>query len=67
MLHIYKGNIKVSSRIVYTVFIPELSSGTWLGHFQKFGKIYFVIRIQIITSFEHIFLYFEYNKYGQNI
>ena len=37
-----------------TVVIPELSSGTWLGRFQRFGKIYFLIEIQIITCFDDI-------------
>ena len=50
------------------VFIPELSS----GHFQKFGKMYFVIEIQIITGFDDICCiqntekakYNEYTKYA---
>ena len=36
------------------VFIPELSSGTWLEHFQRFGKKYFLIEVQIIPGFDRI-------------
>ena len=58
-----------------TVYIPELFSGSWLGHFQKFGKIYFIIEIQIITEFDHFcgiqntekFKYNELTKYIGNI
>ena len=37
-----------------TVFIPELSSGRWLKYFQRFGKMNFDIKMQIITGFDHI-------------
>ena len=30
----------------------ELSSDTGLGYFQRFGKMYFLIEIQIITGFD---------------
>ena len=67
--------IRVSSRIILTRFIPELSSGTWLGHFQRFGKIYFLVEMQIITGFDHIcgiqntekYKYYEFTKYIGNI
>ena len=51
---ILKSNINVSSRMFITVFIRELSSGTWLGQFQRFGKRYLFIEIQIITGFDRI-------------
>ena len=58
-----------------TVFIPDLSSGTWLGHLKKNGKIYFLIEIRIITGSDHIcgiqntgkYKYYEFMKYIGNI
>ena len=52
-----------------TVFIPDLSSGTWLGYFQRFGKIYCLIEIQV-TGQGHIcgiryteeYKYYEFTK-----
>ena len=70
-----------SSRItdmVNTDCIPNLSSCTWLEHFQIFVKIYFAIEKQIIAGFDHICCGFqnteekiyicnEFTKYIENI